>query len=154
MRGALSAHDAPPTEAEWEYAARAGTGTAFYSGGISDNDCNDPVLHQTGWYCGNGRSRLHPVSSRGGLPQGCNAWGLCDMLGNVREWVLDRYRSDYQALPARDPFQPGNPDSGRVHRGGGYSDGAFHRRAAERARHGPHNQLSHVGFRPAKTALP
>jgi formylglycine-generating enzyme len=76
-----------PTEAEWEYAARASTRTAFYSGDItphgSDHYCYgpDPNLEGIAWYCSNFGSYTHPVGTRGP-----NAWMLYDMLGNAEEW--------------------------------------------------------------------
>ncbi len=82
-----------PTEAEWEYAARAGTTTAFYSGGIDPQGCRaigddcpgvDPALDRVGWYGCNDDNRLHPVAHK---PP--NAWGLHDVLGNAWEWVWD-----------------------------------------------------------------
>lgn len=79
-----------PTEAEWEYAARAGT-TGDYGG--------TGILDDMGWYSGNSGSRAHPVAGK--LP---NAWGLHDMHGNVWEWVQDWYSSSYSRdSPALDP---------------------------------------------------
>jgi len=67
-----------PAEAEWEYAARAGSTTAFANGDITATDCsNDQNLDAMGWYCGNADSKPHPVAQK--LP---NAWGLYDMHGN------------------------------------------------------------------------
>jgi formylglycine-generating enzyme required for sulfatase activity len=89
-----------PTDAEWEYAARAGTTTAFYLGPITAHaslfECNtDDVLDRIGWYCKNSGGTTHPV----GLKQ-ANAWGLYDMSGNAGEFVSDVWtgRSDTQAL--------------------------------------------------------
>jgi formylglycine-generating enzyme required for sulfatase activity len=89
-----------PTDAEWEYAARAGTTTAFYSGAITRYadlfECNsDEALDRIGWYCKNSDGTTHPV----GLKQ-ANAWGLYDMSGNAGELVSDEWtgRSDTQAL--------------------------------------------------------
>jgi formylglycine-generating enzyme len=75
-----------PTGAEWEYAARAGTKTSFYSGDISadlTDSCEGiPVLSQIAWYCGNAGPLTHPVGQK--TP---NGWGLHDMIGNAGEWV-------------------------------------------------------------------
>ncbi|MEE4356303.1 MAG: SUMF1/EgtB/PvdO family nonheme iron enzyme [Desulfococcaceae bacterium] len=73
-----------PTEAEWEYAARAGRDTAFANGNITDTACSDPVLNNIGWYCGNANNATHPVRMK--TP---NPWKLYDMHGNVWEWCED-----------------------------------------------------------------
>jgi formylglycine-generating enzyme required for sulfatase activity len=93
-----------PTSAEWEYAARAGTTTAFYSGPIASferNDwCNwDPNLVRVAWYCANVPTmQEQPVAQL--LP---NAWGLYDALGNVDEWAWDRARGLPMPNPSTDP---------------------------------------------------
>jgi formylglycine-generating enzyme required for sulfatase activity len=120
-----------PTEAEWEYAARAGTSTAFYSGGITHTgfDCGrDANLDKIGWYCGNSGNKTHPVGRKQ-----ANAWGLYDMAGNVWEWVYDRYQDSYSGLPNVDPVGP-NSGSYRVYRGGSYAYYALYCRAASRIR--------------------
>jgi formylglycine-generating enzyme required for sulfatase activity len=98
-----------PTEAEWEYAARAGT-TSTYSFG---NDARS--LGQYAWYEGNSGKKTHPVGQK--EP---NAWGLYDMHGNVREWVQDWYGERYYS--SSPPTDPKGPSSGslRVFRGGGW----------------------------------
>lgn len=72
-----------PTEAEWEYACRAGTTTEFYTGPFS-NSLIDSALDKAGWYCGNAQNKTHPVGKK--IP---NNFGLYDMHGNVWEWVWD-----------------------------------------------------------------
>ena len=88
-----------PTEAEWEYAARAGTDAA-----------NSDPLDQVAWYAGNSEDETHPVGQK--KP---NAWGLYDMLGNVREWVSDFYDGNfYNNSP---PLDPTGPPPGAIGRG-------------------------------------
>ena len=115
-----------PTEAEWEYAARAGTTTTYSFG----NDVSQ--LRQYGWYADNAAKQTHPV---GQLQP--NPWGLYDMHGNVWEWVLD-WSGRYPAGAVTDPQ---GPDSGSQHmrRGGGWNNGASYCRSS--------NRYSVVGFR-------
>jgi formylglycine-generating enzyme required for sulfatase activity len=83
------------TEAEWEFAYRAGTSTAFYNGDITKTGCDvDPNLDKIGWYCGNAGDKTHPVGGKQ-----ANAWGLHDMAGNVWEWVYDWYQDSYNKEP-------------------------------------------------------
>lgn len=94
-----------PSEAEWEYAARGGKTQAYYG-----------VVPEIAWYAGNSGDAPHPVGKK--KP---NAYGLYDMLGNVREWVLDRYYNKYDvAAPATGDFveQPLAPNASTVARGG------------------------------------
>jgi formylglycine-generating enzyme required for sulfatase activity len=100
-----------PTDAEWEYAARAGTTTRWSFG----DDASQ--LGRYAWYGGNAGGHTHPV---GQLPP--NPWGLYDMHGNVNEWVQDGKR-DYTSGTAVDPAGPSS-GSGRVNRGGSWGDGA------------------------------
>ena len=103
-----------PTEAEWEYAARAGTTTDTYAGDITKPSGNDPVLNRIAWYRENSGGGTHPVGRK--AP---NAWGLHDMLGNVREWVGDWY-GDYSGGTVTDPDGP-RSGSVRVNRGGSWN---------------------------------
>jgi len=104
-----------PTEAEWEYAARAG-GTGRY-GGTDKNK-----LKQAAWFDANAQKRTHPVGSK--KP---NAWGLYDMLGNVSEWCQDVYEADYYTKsPPADPTGPeaAGTTAKRVMRGGNWKSSA------------------------------
>ena len=115
-----------PTEAEWEYAARAGTATAYSFGDKASQ------LRQYGWYHDNAAKRTHEV---GELQP--NPWGLYDMHGNVWEWVLD-WSGRYREGTVTDPQ---GPDSGAQHmrRGGGWNNEARYCRSA--------NRYSVVGYR-------
>ena len=134
-----------PTEAEWEYAARAGTAGASYVGPIAEGGCEfDANLDQIGWYCGNSGERTHAV---GGKP--ANAWGLYDMLGNVWEWNLDGY-GDYPADAVTDPLGA-EPGMGRVDRGGSWNSNAGVTRAAFRDLRAPNLRSFKRGLRPARS---
>jgi sulfatase modifying factor 1 len=115
-----------PTEAEWEYACRAGTTYAYSFG-------NDPEkLKEFAWYEKTADSETNSVGKKK-----ANAWGLYDMLGNVREWVYDFYSPDaYKQAAAKTPaINPKGPETGQVHvaRGGDYSCPAEELRCAARA---------------------
>jgi formylglycine-generating enzyme required for sulfatase activity len=116
-----------PTEAEWEYACRAGTSTAFFFG-------DDPSkLSDYAWFLDDAKVRPHPVGEK--LP---NPWGIQDILGNVAEWVLDRYDKDYYStfrpdVPALLPvLLPGKEKFPHVVRGGGWVDPNWNLRCASR----------------------
>jgi sulfatase modifying factor 1 len=115
-----------PTEAEWEYACRAGTTKAYGSGN------NPEELKEVAWYEETADSETNAVGKK--KP---NAWGFYDMLGNVREWVFDFYSADaYKQEAAKSPaVNPKGPETGKVHvaRGGDYSCPAKEVRCAARA---------------------
>jgi len=130
-----------PTEAEWEYAARAGSTTAFANGGISETGCgNEPNLSKMGWYCGNAGSKTHEVGQKSP-----NAWGLYDMHGNVWEWCAD-WKGDYPTGAVTDPTGPSS-GSFRVLRGGVWSNFARYCRTAYRGYDSPGGRSSSYGFR-------
>ena len=121
-----------PTEAEWEYACRAGTTTAYNTGAnISDN---------TGWYDTNSGDKTHPVGQKA-----ANAWGLYDMHGNVNEWCWDWFGA-YSTGAQTDP-KGASSGSGRVIRGGGWIDNAKFLRSADRLNAAPSNRRGSIGFR-------
>ena len=132
-----------PTEAQWEYAARAGSTTAFYNGGITETGNGyDPNLDAIGWYTYNSGSKTHPVAQK--TP---NAWGLYDMSGNVFEWCQDWFSSSYyESSPSTDPVGPSS-GSYRVQRGGTWSIYALSCRSAYRNNSSPDGRASSFGFR-------
>ncbi len=139
-----------PTEAEWEYAYRAGTDTAYYSGANDPQQCAgvDPAADQIGWYGPSAVWRSNPV--KGKKP---NAWGLYDMAGNVNEWCHDDYAADLGASPEQDPVRLAG-GSRKVTRGGGYYDDqlpAQHLRAAYRTSRMHHARWHHLGVRCARS---
>ncbi|MFC1895991.1 formylglycine-generating enzyme family protein [Thermodesulfobacteriota bacterium] len=138
-----------PTEAEWEYACRAGSSTAFASGGIREQECaHDPNLDAMGWYCSNSGKKTLPVGQK--EP---NDWGLHDMHGNVWEWCQDR--SEWKNGVATDTYKDGvvdplcNTGSKRVNRGGSWKDHARYCRSAVRISYGPAHRYYILGFRVA-----
>ena len=134
-----------PTEAEWEYACRAGTSTAFPSGKITELDCElDPNLDPIGWYCYNSGNIIHPVAQK--KP---NVWGLYDMIGNVQEWCQDQFGP----YPSGEVTDPKGPAAGtyRVMRGGTCYSPARDCRCASRFGSPPHYRFRHIGFRLYRT---
>jgi len=130
-----------PTEAEWEYACRAGSQTAFANGDITETGCGyGPHLDAIGWYCGNAGKKPHPVAQR--LP---NAFGLYDMHGNMWEWCQDWYGT-YPKGHVTDPMGPPS-GSGRVLRGGGWHEDAGDCRSATRVGRLPESKAGTIGFR-------
>lgn len=132
-----------PTEAEWEYAARAGSTTAFSNGAliVDPNSCElDPNLDLMGWYCGNSNYAPHPVAQKKS-----NRWGIFDMHGNVWEFVNDWY-GDYPMSSVTDPVGL-SVGSRRVIRGGGYDDIVSRSRSAYRFKYPPYLQSGGISFR-------
>ncbi|TVZ16995.1 formylglycine-generating enzyme family protein [Maribacter sp. MAR_2009_72] len=113
-----------PTEAEWEYSARAGTSTAYYFG-------DDPnLLKDYAWYYENSNDTYHPVGQK--LP---NAWGLYDMHGNVTEWTLDHYVPEAystRVVHTQSPWEQLATSYPHTVRGGSYYDDAEYVRSAAR----------------------
>ena len=122
-----------PTEAEWEYAARAGTTGARHG-----------ELDEVAWYSDNSGPTTHPVGEKQ-----ANAWGLHDTLGNVWEFVADWY-GEYPAGAVTDPQGP-DTGSGRVIRGGSWGGGAGYVRSAVRFSRSPGHRDGFIGFRLVRT---
>jgi formylglycine-generating enzyme required for sulfatase activity len=135
-----------PTEAEWEYAARSGSTSAFANGRITYTSCQlDTNLNAMGWYCGNSSYKTHPVGQKQ-----ANALGLYDMHGNVEEWCSDWYNG-YPASGVTDPAGP-SEGSQRVIRGGHWSDYSRDCRSASRSAFRPDFRYYWIGFRLLRVA--
>lgn len=129
-----------PSEAEWEYACRAGsTGQWCFGDGESQ-------LPDHAWYDGNSGNRTHPVGEK--KP---NAFGLYDMHGNVQEWCEDHWHDDYQGAPTDGSAWVTARKRSRVLRGGDAGYSATSVRSASRARIAPDFRHWSIGFRVART---
>jgi formylglycine-generating enzyme required for sulfatase activity len=154
-----------PTEAQWEYACRAGTESALYTGGITiEGENNAPELDPIAWYGGNSGLDLevsNPYNSadwpekqhdhkKAGTHRvklkGANPFGLYDTLGNVWEWCLDG-RRDFTEQAQIDPVGPQEEGANRVVRGGSWISNARLCRAACRFRIGPGYRSDYLGLR-------
>ena len=123
-----------PTEAEWEYAARAGTAGARHG-----------ELDEIAWHSGNSGLMAHPVGQKG-----ANAWGLHDMLGNVWEWTANWVYAYPRGGAVTDPQGP-DRGSYRVVRGGSWSNPAMFARSASRYSYRPSRRFKNFGFRLVRT---
>lgn len=129
-----------PTEAEWEYAARAGSTTAYEFGDDAAQ------LSDHGWFDGNSGWATHPVGEK--LP---NKFGLHDMYGNVWEWVQDCFHDSYVDVPVDGSAASEYAACERVSRGGSWYDVPEVARSAYRYKDGPENIVSGMGLRVVKT---
>ncbi len=125
-----------PSEAEWEYAARGGQ-SYTYAGSNTAGD--------VAWYKDNSGGRTHGVCGKR-----ANGYGLCDMSGNVWEWVEDWYHDSYSGAPTDGSAWTSGGGSFRVGRGGSWDNGAGYVRVAYRSRGGPGDRYGYLGFRLAR----
>ncbi len=134
-----------PTEAEWEWAARAGSGGSFPGGEPDAGGCDeDPAVARVAWYCGNSEGGTHPVGALA-----ADAWGLHDMQGNAWEWVHDPY-SAYRSDPLVDPLG-GTDLADRTNRGGGWGSRIEDLRVTVRVDDPPDVGFDNLGLRLART---
>ncbi|MFN0126862.1 MAG: formylglycine-generating enzyme family protein [Verrucomicrobiales bacterium] len=158
-----------PAEAEWEYACRAGTATALWTGGITiRRDYDAPELEEIAWYVGNSwrdeqvenphgmgsYDWRHPDGDKAGTHavkgKEANPWGLYDMLGNVWEWCADLWDAEaYAKFERGEPPVKDEDGAGRVVRGGSWSSLARGCRAASRSWNEPDFRRLNLGFRVA-----
>ena len=132
-----------PSEAEWEYACRAGSQSEFF--------CGDEVkgLEKFAWYSENSEDQTYPAGKK--RP---NVWGLYDMHGNVWEWVEDDWHGSYKGAPNNGQAWIDNPRSPeRVLRGGGWFSAARGCRSARRIAFHPYLRYFIVGFRLARSVV-
>ena len=142
-----------PSEAEWEYACRGGTTTAFHSMPGYPNGTNvDSLLGNIAWYSGNnGASGSSNYGTKPVAGKAANAFGMYDMSGNVFEWCNDWYGSTYYSTsPSTDPAGPSSGTS-RVLRGGYWNFSSGYCRSSSRDSYVPDTRGSRVGFRVART---
>jgi len=143
-----------PTEAQWEYAARAGTADATYAGPNTAE-----ALGKISWYNANvkdgytGRAVRNGQGPRAVAQKEANAWGLYDMYGNIWQWCRDWYGRNYPGGSVTDPTGP-TTGTMRVNRGGSFGSGPGDERSARRASNPPAEESAYRGFRLALVPIP
>ena len=141
-----------PSEAEWEYAARAGTATAYYWGNeisrgnanYGKEDCCEGLA--------SGPDRWETTAPVSSFP--ANPWGLSDMAGNVWEWLQDCYDESYRGAPDDGAARTSCTDERRVLRGGSWDNSPQYLRSAFRGRISPASRHSNIGVRLAQDLDP
>ena len=128
-----------PSEAEWEYACRAGTQSKYFFGD------DDSELGDYAWYVKNARRKTHPVGRK--KP---NPWGLYDMHGNIWELVQDSWHSNYNGSPSDGSAWVDESSSNHVSRGGSWYCSTDACRSASRFSRDPEKHLANLGFRLVK----
>lgn len=132
-----------PTEAEWEYACRAGTSSSWYLGE------SGTLLGAAAWLSSNSGRQTHVVGQKG-----ANGFGLLDMIGNVEEWVGDSYDPDYYSRSGTDdPFREGYGKQ-RVARGGSFASTPATARSAHRVGYYESDRFGYLGFRVVERLSP
>jgi len=138
-----------PSEAEWEYACRAGTKTPFHFGETITPD----LVNYGGWPYGSAQWGLYreQTTDVGSFPP--NAFGLYDMHGNVWEWCSDRWHNNYNGAPTDGSSWETGTNNNRVLRGGSWNCNAADCRSAYRSGYGAGNHNSKIGFRVALVSV-
>jgi formylglycine-generating enzyme required for sulfatase activity len=135
-----------PSEAEWEYAARSAGQEITFPWGETEPTCEVAVMYEGTYGCGLGWYTMEVCSK----PAGSTDQGLCDMAGNVWEWVRDRYHDSYDGAPADGGAWEDPEGDYRVARGGSFYSGVFNLRTTIRAIFHLRNHRPQLGFRCAR----